>query len=368
MVVVPAEEQINYPGGVAQRFFELTLGSVSEDRTGYRIFNAFLAISSLGNIIVMTYTAARMKQEIAKEGIIPRAKFFAQNKDFSLGRLLRWFQKKGWFSSLLRLRWLSPEEHREQTPVGAFVLHFGSCLVLIFATWRMEPNNAYSLLTSLSAYTINAFFAIWLGLGILILRFRRPPPTDGEETIEVPTGPRTWRQMTGKHFNPVLSVVCASIYTVGGLWPVVTTWIKPSSDIIQEIDWWLVPTISWAVIGAGIIWFLGFVAVAWHTNRKHHKVYVVEKKPEFESAEGFADTGEKGGRGSGGLVLVHETVYLSWVGRETLRARRPQEMTFGEEVEEHQMQTRSPFAGTDFDGYFQGQQQGGGGYGTGFRP
>lgn len=87
MVVVPKEDQINE--NVAQKFFELTFGTLgSASDTGARIFNAFLAISSLGNIIVMvsqlspwastpctsanmtfsqTYTAARVKQEIAKE-------------------------------------------------------------------------------------------------------------------------------------------------------------------------------------------------------------------------------------------------------------------------------------------------------------
>ncbi|GKT54393.1 high-affinity methionine permease [Colletotrichum tofieldiae] len=49
---------------VTQRFFERTYGRLG---SGVRIFNAFLAISSIGNIIVMTYTAARVKQEIAKE-------------------------------------------------------------------------------------------------------------------------------------------------------------------------------------------------------------------------------------------------------------------------------------------------------------
>src|SRR6478609_3225181 len=150
MVVVDKNAQVE--NNVAEQFFVLTLGSLSNGGTGKRIFNAFLAVSSMGNIIVMTYTAARVKQEIAKEGIIPYAKFFAQDGDISLGRLLNWFKKRGMFSSLLNTRWLSPEDHRERTPVGAFVLHLGSCFILIFATWGMNYFNSYTLLTSLSAY------------------------------------------------------------------------------------------------------------------------------------------------------------------------------------------------------------------------
>ncbi|KAK7416811.1 hypothetical protein QQX98_005004 [Neonectria punicea] len=357
MVVVPKDEQINYDGGVAQRFFELTLGAVSNDTTGTRIFNAFLAIASLGNIIVMTYTAARVKQEIAKEGIIPYAKFFAQDTDMSLGRVLSWFQKKGWFSSLLHIRWFSPEEHSERTPVGAFVLHLASCLILVFATWGMTPDNAYTLLTSLSAYVINAFFGTFLGLGILILRLRGPPVTpEVDNAHSQSAAPLTWREMTGKHISPALSVTCATIYTIGGLWPVVNTWIKPTSAIAQPIKWWLVPTISWVIIGSGTIWFLGFVGVAWRTYRNHHKVFVVEKQPHFENADGFASSDDKEGRGSGGLVLIHETVYLSWVGKETLRERRPEQMVFDGGTDEQPAQTTNSYAGTDFDGFFQGQQ------------
>ncbi|GKT92377.1 high-affinity methionine permease [Colletotrichum tofieldiae] len=227
LVVVPKDEQIQQ--NVAQRFFELTFGTLgSGGDTGVRIFNAFLAVSSMGNIIVMTYTAARVKQEIAKEGILPWPKFFAQNTDMSIGRLIRWFQKKGWFVSLHRIRWLSPEHHSERTPVGALVLHFVSCVILIFATYGIEPTPAYNLLTSLSAYVINAFIGTFLGLGILILRFRGPPITVAEDdasTYGRDSQPRTWAEMTGKRFRPFLSIFCALVYMCGGLYPVITNWV-----------------------------------------------------------------------------------------------------------------------------------------------
>lgn len=54
MVVVPKDDQMKY--NVAQKFFEKTFGTLDsggDTGVGVRIFNAFLAISSLGNIIVM---------------------------------------------------------------------------------------------------------------------------------------------------------------------------------------------------------------------------------------------------------------------------------------------------------------------------
>ncbi|KAF6822116.1 high affinity methionine permease [Colletotrichum musicola] len=365
MVVVPKEFQMNE--NVAQKFFELTFGTLGpEDRTGARIFNAFLAISSLGNIIVMTYTAARVKQEIAKEGILPWPKFFAQNTDLSLGRLLRYFQKKGWFKSLLRLRWLSPEHHSEKTPVGALVLHLVSCIILIFATYGAPPEEAYTVLTSLSAYVINAFIGTFLGLGILILRFRGPPVTladDDASTYEQATpSSRTWADMTGKRFRPFLSVFCALIYTCGGLYPVITNWVPPFAGIADtpsdanrvKRPWWLVPTVSWLIIGLGFAWYLGFLTIARYTERKHQQVFVVEKKPEFEAADG-GGRGSEGSRG-GDLIQVHETVYLSWVGKETLRSRRPVFDDPKHADGDVREVPASPYEGTDFAAFMSSAQ------------
>lgn len=362
MVVVNFQDTIKGGPTTAQVFFENTLGKLSSSNPGQakRIFDAFLAIASLGNIIVMTYTAARVKQEIAKEGILPWASFFAQDRDLSLGRLLRWFQKKRWFTSLLNTRWLSPEQHTERTPVGAFVLHLIFVFILIFATWGMDPNQAYTLLTGLSAYTINAFFGIFLGLGILILRIQGPPPSIPVDDVPLqhPIA-TTWREMAGPRIKPALSVICALVYMAGGLYPVITTWIKPTGDIAKTlyVTWYLIPTISWAVIVAGIVWFLGFVAVVKWTYHKYFKVFNVEKKPHFEAADAHDPAGESGGHGGGGLVLVHETVCINWVGEEFRQRKAGQN-----EMEEASMDNGhghglNDFEGTDFAAYQRQQQQ-----------
>jgi hypothetical protein len=69
MVVVPASVQMDpkLDVNVAQEFFQRTIGHVSSDEAlPEKILAAFMAISSLGNIIVMTFTAARGKQIIAR--------------------------------------------------------------------------------------------------------------------------------------------------------------------------------------------------------------------------------------------------------------------------------------------------------------
>ena len=60
MVVVPRADQLDPKKNVALSFFQLTFGAISEDDTQpQRILSAFMAISSFGNIVVMTFTAAR---------------------------------------------------------------------------------------------------------------------------------------------------------------------------------------------------------------------------------------------------------------------------------------------------------------------
>ncbi|KAI9767776.1 MAG: hypothetical protein M1840_005457 [Geoglossum simile] len=292
MVVVPKSTQLN-DISVAQSFFELTFGALSPtEKTGARIFSAFLAISSLGNIIVVTFTAARVKQEIAKEGMIPWPKFFAQNYDFSLGRVLRWARRTQATNRLLGMRWLAPENHSERTPVGTLLLHLVACTILLFATYGQQPRDAYYLLTSQTVYVINGCFGTLLAAGILYLRF---------------TKKHNWRQKARK-INPVLSVVSAAVYLIGNLFPIIVSWVKPSNALSKTLQWFVLPTVSWCVLAFAGLWWVGLVLVVKRTDRKTNTVFTVQKVPEFES-----DPPD-----GGPPVQVHETVYLSRVGRETL--------------------------------------------------
>src|SRR5699024_9203981 len=136
------------------------------DRQANRTLNAFLAISSFGNIVVWTFTAARMKQEIAKQCFIPFAGFFAKNKDFSLGRFLVWLESGGRHPHGRRITFLNPQNHREKTPVGALVLHLATCIALLMATYGASVNNAYIILSKLFTYILAGWFGSFLAIGI----------------------------------------------------------------------------------------------------------------------------------------------------------------------------------------------------------
>ncbi|KAK0752576.1 amino acid permease-domain-containing protein [Schizothecium vesticola] len=314
MAVVTAFEQqhglANSPSPelVALLFFKHAFPS--DTNSPDRAFNALLALSSFGNVIVMTYTAARMKQEIAKQGFLPFPQFLGRNFDVSLGRLVVYLRTKG-----LHLRFITPENHREPTPVGALLLHLLSCIILIFATFGMEALDAYDLLSGLIAYLTTAWFGTFLALGILILRVFGPPQTEN-------SGPgqpeKTWKEMTkGSGINSYLSVACALLYLVLNLFPVIVSWIQSAVtlDASATLAWWLVPGISWIVLGFSFAWWVGFLVLANYRSKKQQKEFVYEIRPEFDWAEpGRHGDGE--GRGDDGKVLAHETVVLAWVGGE----------------------------------------------------
>ncbi|RMJ14424.1 hypothetical protein BHE90_001623 [Fusarium euwallaceae] len=288
MIIVPTDDQEQR--NVAQEFFNIIFDAYPESPSTNakryyikRVVNAFLAISSFGNIVVMTYTAARMKQEIAKQGFLPFTSFFARNRDVSLGKFLMWLEggerksttknghqgvlePQGYDSQKVAsnrkprgrfFKFLNPSNHREKTPVGALVLHFASCIVLILATYNTSATNAYSVLSGLIAYLTSAWFGIFLALGILILHFRGPPTTQPAPRYN--QGPnqgpvqKTWAQMTRGSVDPKLSISCGCLYLVGNVYPIITSWVPPSKDLKQtSLAWWAVPVISWPCLTMGL--------------------------------------------------------------------------------------------------------------------
>lgn len=316
---------------VAQEFFRRAFPS---NYRATQTFDAFLAISSFGNVVVWTYTAARMKQEVAKQGYIPFAKFFATNKDVSLGRLLLWFEGAPWNSTRRKIPFLNPANHSEKTPVGALSLHLMSCIVLILATWGISAKDSYIILSTLFSYLIAAWFGSLLAIGILLLHWRGPPATQSVHTPNHNGGPqkqsikRSWSKLTKGTVNTKMSVVCAIVYLIGSLYPIIASWVPPPPSLVPpSVAWYVVPLTSLCVLAFSAIWFLGFIVIAAYRSHVGRKVFVYVCEPEFDWAEGThqnhgdveaEDEREAASRMyRGGLILTHETIYKVWRGTET---------------------------------------------------
>jgi hypothetical protein len=239
-----------------------------------------------------------VKQEIAKEGVLPWLKFFGSNKNFSFGRFLAWIQSSDNLASrnfawLLQQPWMDPREHSQETPVGALFLHWTFTVVMILVTNHLSPTDAYNFLVNLYSYTIPAIFGFLVAIGMLKLRF---------------SSRERWRTKS-KEFNPFFSILAASVFAIASAYPIIASWVPPTGEFAADtlgVPWFTTTTVAWSILGFGLVWYLGFLAYAARRLRKGNEEFRVERVPEFD----------RDPPPDGPPVQVHETVYLAWIAKE----------------------------------------------------
>ncbi|OAK99544.1 amino acid transporter [Phaeosphaeriaceae sp. SRC1lsM3a] len=265
MVVVSKEQQLN-AGDIALEFLINVIGH----KHAQRLLAAFTTTSSLGNIIGMTFTASKVKQEIAKEGVVPFAKFFGENRTL-FGR--RRFRNKA---------------HRpEPTPLGALFLHWLFAVILILLTWPARPASAYRILVNLYVYLTDVVPSFIMAIGMLYLRF--------------------FTRWSTKSLVPSwLSILAAFVYALANGFPLVAVWIPPTHtsgdvyDLIPGFPWYMTGTLSWILLGCGVLYWWCFRFVLPRVGARKGKEFVVEREPVFRMQDGER-------------VQWHEIVLHSWV-------------------------------------------------------
>ncbi|TGZ79678.1 amino acid transporter [Ascodesmis nigricans] len=236
--VLTSEEIIRSGSRCAQYFFEKAFGGdhhpSDESAPAARAMSGLIALSSFGNIIVVTFVAARVKQEIAKEGILPFSKFFAGNT-LSLASRLRGKKRRNGEDG-------DEPALKESTPVAALFLHW--CFSVIVAV-APDPSIAYTLFVSLYTYAIDVWLTFFIAAGLLWLRFR--PKS-------------TWAQES--NYRPWGGPIQAIIYTLLNLFLIISPWIH-----VDAVSWkhpypfWMYPTIVCGLLVAGALYWVGFVFV-----------------------------------------------------------------------------------------------------------
>ena len=294
MLIVPVEVQVRE--NTAEAFFRMTVGRLTNDtQVAVRILNALMAISSFGDIIVLTFTASRgrfcchpeeawprpltftpVKQELAKEGILPWPRFFGSGYDLSWRRLLKVLRGQH-----------APPSTLQETPVGSLVLHWFFSVLTILATWPLPLQDAYLLLSGIYGYLIDAILPAAIALGVLFLH----------------CDPRAqWaRKIAG--FSPTLSAATAAFVAIAALFPIVMQWVPPAGPAASEVPWFGVPTVSWVVLGVAVIYWLGLRCVVPRWGTHQGKVLKVERDPHFSCEDGYP-------------VLDHEVVRMRWVHKQ----------------------------------------------------
>ena len=242
LCAVPKDMQLGSTQDMASLFFAQMFGHEGAKR----VMAGFIAFSIFGNIVVMTFTASRVKQEIAKEGVLPFSLLFAT------GHTTPW----AW----LRARWLhgrksnmaygqNVDDRLEQTPIAALGLHWVSSITLIGITSMLNAGTSYSVLVSLYSYVIIVLNGFIVSGGLLYLKLSKS---------------RSWSSHA--NFKPWIDPLHAIIYFVACGFLLFATFAKPSdrtpySYALGHIQWFIMPTIGLSTLAWGSIWYLGLKLV-----------------------------------------------------------------------------------------------------------
>jgi amino acid transporter len=246
---------------MAGAFFHDIFDSTYGPHAGMRAMAALIAFSISGNILVLTFTAARVKQEIAKEGILPKSLFFATGYTTPWAR----FRNRSRNNPIADAEAVfDVDAHLEKTPMAAFALHWFSSIFLIVVTSMLQPATAYSFLVTLYSYVNVAVVGSLIGGGLLYLKI------DSRARRE---GGRNWYSKV--QWTPYLDPLPAIVYFSAMTFLVFAAFAKPGitspfSEKVTGYVWFLVPTIGLSSLLWGVIWWFGFELPQWKGRYRFH--------------------------------------------------------------------------------------------------
>ena len=209
-----------------------------------------------------------VKQEIAKEGVLPYSLFFAKRYDTSLGRLLGRQPSKE----------VAPAE---KTPVAAILIHWTFTTITVIATLlslrppSYDSTPTYTFIVTVMTYVIDLIFFICVGLGVLYLRLA--PGSNWHKKSEA---------------KPWLSTTCAFIFVTALAFPLICMWIPdPAEPSITRTDglvsWYTPQTVGLIIVAISFAYYLGFRFVIPHVGRHAGKEFHTYRKPIFEKENGY---------------------------------------------------------------------------------
>ncbi|KAL8708380.1 MAG: hypothetical protein Q9220_006761 [cf. Caloplaca sp. 1 TL-2023] len=135
VIVVPLDEIKNSGELIASLFFEELFGA----GVGSKVLSIFVALSAAGNVMVVTFSLARLNQEIARQGFLPFAQYLASSQPFG-------------------------------APLGGLIVHYvPSVLVIVLP----PQGDVYSFILNVEGYAAQ-FFTQAICIGVLWLRKTRP--------------------------------------------------------------------------------------------------------------------------------------------------------------------------------------------------
>ncbi|KAM0721712.1 hypothetical protein Q7P37_002637 [Cladosporium fusiforme] len=212
-----------------------------------RAMSGLIAFSIFGNLWVTTFTASRIKQEIAKEGILPKSLYLAASYTTPYGMLQRWFSK-------------GPLDEKEvdKAPTLAFSLHWLSSVLLVAVISPMaDTRESYLILTSLYSYAINTLVGCWVSVGLIIIKLQRSK----------------WHWQDRRRYRPWISPAHAILYAAFTAFILIAAFVPPSkgspfSEAFTDVPYYIVPVIGLTAPLWGVIWYWGLQIHEWRIGRQ----------------------------------------------------------------------------------------------------
>ncbi|KAF2099125.1 hypothetical protein NA57DRAFT_76358 [Rhizodiscina lignyota] len=290
--VIPREA---YTGNtlVASIFFHYLFDS-ADSQTAYRVMAGLVAFSCFGNVIIITFTAARVKQEIAKQGILPYSLFFASGHTTPWAWLKSRIVSAPPSTSTAGLDGINLEDYIEKTPMAAFGLHWFSSVFLILITVWMQPEIQYTFLSAIYSYVLVNILGCLVSGSLLYLKL--------DSYFRGENG-RNWTAKAGATgFIPRVSPVHCIIYFAANTFMIFASFAKPGKDSAYTASklgypWFVLPTVGLSCLLLGVGWWCGLKGIEWNRRRK----LVVSRTPYIERV------------GEGEYVQKAELVEHEWI-------------------------------------------------------
>ncbi|KAK4639005.1 hypothetical protein QC761_702480 [Podospora bellae-mahoneyi] len=201
---------------VAAQFFENVWG---KSVFVQRVLPLFIGFSSLGNVFAQSFAMPRVKQELAKEGVLPWSRFWASDWPFN-------------------------------APSGAIFLHWIVTTVFILAS---QTSDVYTFVTNVFVYSSN-WIKILLAVGLVYLNF-----TPSERWAE---------QRTTFRSSPLLTI----FWTVSLLFVQAATFIPNQVFTTERLPYYVVPTLGTSLLAIGtaywLIWAKVLPAFGYHIQHE----------------------------------------------------------------------------------------------------
>lgn len=198
--VVPADVIRTSGRIVAASFFKYVFGE-----KGDKAASVLVALSTLGNVLAVTFAQGRIVQQLGREGSLPFSRFFASLRPFN-------------------------------SPAAGLFQHYIVCVITIIAP---PPGDAYNFILNLISYPLNVVNT-FVGIGLLFLKWRQYK------------GQIEWNPPIKTHFTVVIFFALSSLYLV------VAPYIPPSAGqtVYKSLPYYCHCVVTWGIFAIGAIYFL----------------------------------------------------------------------------------------------------------------